>query len=130
MFRPLTVAALTVAALGLPMAASAAPKGCPPGLAKKNAACMAPGQAKKHLDTRDSRHREETRHNDHDRHDGDRRQYRAGERISDEYVVVRNPDRYGLAPGTYYRANDYVYRVDPDTRKVLNVIGALAALAD
>lgn len=114
MFRTLVLAAMSAGALSMPIAASAAPKGCPPGLAKKHNGCNPPGQVKNHRD-----------------HDDDRRdRYRAGDRIDGDVVILRNPDRYGLPDGTYYRNDDVVYRVDPETRKVLNVIGAIAALAD
>ncbi|WP_298848521.1 hypothetical protein [uncultured Ruegeria sp.] len=74
---------------------------CPPGLAKKSVPCVPPGQAKKI--------------------------YGNGDFIRDDYRWVDNPYRYGLNRNySYVRAGDYVYRVDPDTRKVLNLIGAVA----
>ncbi|WP_281972161.1 hypothetical protein [Ruegeria faecimaris] len=73
---------------------------CPPGLAKKNVPCVPPGQANK--------------------------LYRNGEFINGDYRWIDDPFRYGLNRGSYVRAGDYVYRVDPDTRKVLNLIGAVA----
>ncbi|WP_246156493.1 excinuclease ABC subunit A [Aquicoccus porphyridii] len=76
---------------------------CPPGLAKKNPPCVPPGLAKQ--------------------------RYRVGERIDGPYSILRYPDRYGLDPhGTYYRIGDHLYRVDRETRKVLDFIGAAAAL--
>ncbi len=73
---------------------------CPPGLAKKAVPCVPPGQAKK--------------------------LYRSGDRIYD-YRWIDNPYRYGLRRGGYYvRAGDYVYSIDPETHKVLNLIGAVA----
>ncbi|WP_170791083.1 hypothetical protein [Ruegeria lacuscaerulensis] len=72
---------------------------CPPGLAKKNVPCVPPGQAKK--------------------------LYRNGEFINNDYRWINDPYRYGLDRGSYIRAGDYVYRVDPETRKVLNLIGAV-----
>lgn len=84
--------------------ASAASAGCPPGLAKKNPPCVPPGQAKA--------------------------RYNIGDRIERDYIVIRDPYRYGWENGTYYRVGDYVYRVDSETRKVLNFIGAAAALLD
>ncbi len=73
---------------------------CPPGLAKKNVPCVPPGQAKK--------------------------LYRNGDFINNDYRWINDPYRYGLNRGSYVRAGDYVYRVDPETRKVLNLIGAVA----
>jgi hypothetical protein len=87
-----------------PIAAMAgAQKGCPPGLAKKQNGCLPPGQAKKI--------------------------YGRGDYLQGTYVLIKNPDRYGLDPGsTYYRLGDYVYQVDRDTKEVLDLIGAVAAV--
>lgn len=75
---------------------------CPPGLAKKNPPCVPPGQAKK---------------------------YGRGDYIYRDYDVIRDPERYGLRKGdNYYRVGDYVYRVDKDTREVLDLIGAVDAI--
>ncbi|MCR8547253.1 excinuclease ABC subunit A [Salipiger sp. P9] len=113
----------TATALSLPLAASAAPKGCPPGLAKKHSGCTPPGLAKKVQRDRPS--------DSYAYRERERDRYRIGERISDGYIVLRDPRAYGLLPDhTYYRSNDVVYRVDPQTREVLDVIGAVAALLD
>lgn len=73
---------------------------CPPGLAKKNPPCVPPGQAQK---------------------------YSRGDVIYGDYRIVGDPGRYGLdRDQTYYRVGDYVYRVDRDTREVLDLIGAVA----
>lgn len=80
--------------------------GCPPGLAKKSPACVPPGQAKKHATP-----------------------YRVGDRIIGDYVIVDPPGRYGLDPRqTYYRVGDNIFRVNRETREVLDFIGAAAAL--
>ncbi len=74
---------------------------CPPGLAKKAVPCVPPGQVKK--------------------------LYKNGDYITRDYRWINDPYRYGLRRDGYYvRAGDYVYRVDPDTQKVLNLIGAVA----
>ncbi|SLN68097.1 hypothetical protein [Ruegeria meonggei] len=74
---------------------------CPPGLAKKAVPCVPPGQAKNY--------------------------YKKGDYIARDYRWINDPNRYGLRRDGYYiRAGDYVYRVDPDTQKVLNLIGAVA----
>ncbi|WP_300029479.1 excinuclease ABC subunit A [uncultured Roseobacter sp.] len=100
---------LTAFALALPLSAEAAPKHCPPGLAKKSQACVPPGQAKKAGNPRWSR----------------------GDVISGDYVVVRDPGRYGLdRSGTYYNSGGYIFRVDQQTREVLDFLGAAAALLD
>lgn len=80
---------------------------CPPGLAKKNPPCVPPGQARKSGD-------------DH---------YRIGERLPDSFIILRSPSRYGLDPRyTYYERNGYVVHVDRESRKILNLIGAVADL--
>ena len=90
-----------------PVMAQAGPKGCPPGLAKKHNGCLPPGQAKKYYGHR----------------------YGVGDRIDDGYIILRNPGRYGLRRDeTYYRVGDYVYRVDRDTRRVLDLIGLATAI--
>ncbi|MFW8634313.1 excinuclease ABC subunit A [Cribrihabitans pelagius] len=108
---------LMLAALAASLAAPAAveaggPKtnpgtqaGCPPGLAKKSPACVPPGQAKKF--------------------------YGKGSRIDHRYILIRNPDRHGLDPAySYYRMGGQVFRVDRETREVLDLIGAVAAVLD
>ncbi|MCE8520187.1 hypothetical protein KBY24_04215 [Ruegeria pomeroyi] len=74
---------------------------CPPGLAKKAVPCVPPGQVKA--------------------------RYGIGDLISRDYIRIDDPYRYGLKQNGYYvRAGDYVYQVDRDTHKVLNLIGAVA----
>ncbi len=81
-------------------------QGCPPGLAKKNNGCRPPGQAKKETYI-----------------------WQRGERIDRDYVVIRDPRRYNLDPRyTYWESGDRIYRVDRETGKVLNLIGAIADL--
>ncbi|HEY6048540.1 MAG TPA: hypothetical protein VIV07_05790 [Sphingomicrobium sp.] len=101
-------------ALALAIAAPAAakhgtgygPAGCPPGLAKKG--CMPPGQAKK--------------------------LYAVGELLplgsADPYAFGQIPPQlrtqYGLSPyGSYYYGNGYLYRVDPRTLLIQQVIAAV-----
>ena len=83
--------------------------GCPPGLAKKAIPCVPPGQAKK--------------------------MYGIGQRLPlggafSPYSYNRIPydlrRQYGLAPnGSYYYGDGYLYRVDPRTMLVRQVISAL-----
>jgi hypothetical protein len=82
--------------------------GCPPGLAKKAVPCVPPGQAKK--------------------------MFSVGQRYVrgtlNPYAYNRIPyelrTRYGLNPyGNYYYGNGYLYRVDPRTLLVRQVISAL-----
>lgn len=80
---------------------------CPPGLAKKNPPCIPPGQAAKMP------------------------RYRVGDRIMRDYALILNPEHYGLDRGeTYYDVDGYVFRVDRETREVLGLIGAIAAVLD
>ena len=102
-----THALALVALTGTAMAGAGNHGHCPPGLAKKTPACVPPGLAKTQP------------------------YYRIGDRIDDDYVVILNPDRYGLDPrGTYYHVGDHVFRVDRETREVLDLIGAAAAVLD
>jgi len=82
--------------------------GCPPGLAKKHNGCMPPGQARK--------------------------LFRVGQRFNKSYGyrwrfnqipdVLRN--RYDFDPRfNYYYGDGYLYRVDPKTELVRQVVSAL-----
>lgn len=82
--------------------------GCPPGLAKKHNGCMPPGQAKK--------------------------LYRTGQRFPQSYGYRWNynqiPDdlrsRYDFDPrDNYYYGDGYLYRVDPKTYLIQQVVSAL-----
>ncbi|WP_273070252.1 excinuclease ABC subunit A [Thioclava marina] len=78
-------------------------RACPPGLAKKNNGCRPPGLTQKHHE---------------------RKRWREGERITGDYILVRDPRRFGLDPrNTYWRSDGYVYRVDRKTGEVLALIG-------
>lgn len=113
---PIFIAATAVACLGFAAEAGnhksskgqysgyARAADCPPGLARKNPPCVPPGQV---------------------------RRYGRGDVILGDYWIIRNPGRYGLDPNeTYYRVGDYVYRVDRETREVLDLIGAVARVLD
>ncbi len=82
--------------------------GCPPGLAKKHNGCMPPGQAKK--------------------------LYRVGQRFPQTYgsrwsynqIPYDLRRQYGFDPNDrYYYGDGYVYRVDPKTMLVQQVVSAL-----
>ena len=83
--------------------------GCPPGLAKKAIPCVPPGQAKK--------------------------MYGIGQRLplggafspsSYNRLPYYLRRQYGLTPnGSYYYGDGYLYRVDPRTMLVRQVISAL-----
>ena len=84
------------------------PGGCPPGLAKKNNGCLPPGQAKK--------------------------LYNIGQRWPNNYGYAWNynqipydlRNRYSFDPNSrYYYGDGYVYRVDPATMLVSQVVSAI-----
>ncbi|GGA11663.1 hypothetical protein [Neptunicoccus cionae] len=55
--------------------------------------------------------------------------YRGGDRIESNYERVTNPEIYGLNPNfPYYLAADRIYRMDPETLKVVAMIGLAADL--
>ncbi|MBE2277665.1 MAG: excinuclease ABC subunit A [Rhodobacteraceae bacterium] len=129
MHRSVFVAALVLALTALPAAAEKA-KGnkhghgghgnhaaafCPPGLAKKDPPCLPPGQAKK----RDGGHVDD----DHVH------VYRVGDTIRGDYILIRDPLRYGLEPaGTYWRVGDELFRVDSASGQILTVLGSISNL--
>ena len=87
--------------------------GCPPGLAKKNPPCIPPGLAKRGVGAIDA----------------DDGLYQIGDFIDGDYVILDWPADYGLDPyGHYLHVGGYVYRVNRETRVVLEIIGALANL--
>lgn len=81
--------------------------GCPPGLAKKHNGCMPPGQAKKY-------------------YRGQRWQSAYGSRYTYRQIPYDLRQRYDLNPyDRYYYNNGYLYRVDPRTMLIEQVISAL-----
>ena len=81
---------------------------CPPGLAKKNNGCMPPGQAKK--------------------------LYNVGQRFPSSYgnmwgynqIPYDLRQRYGFDQrSNYYYGDGYLYRVDPQTMLIREVVSAL-----
>ncbi|MCB6177159.1 excinuclease ABC subunit A [Rhodobacter sp. Har01] len=117
MTRIVTLAALILLVAGPALAdkprhkpkahAPAAHSSCPPGLAKKNPPCVPPGLAKQ----------------------GAWQGYREGDRIRDGHVLLDDPTRYRLDPAlTYWRVGENLYRVDPETGRVLAVLGLLSTL--
>jgi len=100
----------TTLALGLTGPVEAK-QNCPPGLAKKAVPCIPPGQAKKYG------------YDDH-------RYHRIADRyvLRDDWIRVRNRDRdrYRLPRlgenEAYYRDGRIVYRVNEETRRVLELI--------
>ena len=82
--------------------------GCPPGLAKKNNGCLPPGQAKK--------------------------LYHVGQRFPTSYGYAWNYNQipydlrtqYGFDPNyRYYYGDGYLYRVDPATMLISQVVSAI-----
>ncbi len=81
--------------------------GCPPGLARKHNGCMPPGQAKKLVR-------------------GQRFPYGFGRNYGYRQIPYDLRSRYDLDPNDrYYYDNGYLYRVDPKTMLVEQVISAL-----
>lgn len=82
--------------------------GCPPGLAKKNNGCMPPGQAKKLYRT------------------GQRFPQSYGNRWSYNQIPYDVRQRYGFdSNDRYYYGDGYIYRVDPRTQLIQQVVSAL-----
>jgi hypothetical protein len=88
------------------LSADASSRNCPPGLAKKNPPCVPPGLAKQGVDTSD--------------------RLRRGDYYDRHYDRIWDWDAYGLPPigrsEGYYRDGRIVYRVDEQTRRVLEWI--------
>jgi hypothetical protein len=81
--------------------------GCPPGLAKKHNGCLPPGQAKK-------------------LYRGEHFPSGFGTRYSYRHIPYDLRRRYDLDPyDRYYYNNGYLYRVDPKTMLVQQIISAL-----
>ena len=82
--------------------------GCPPGLAKKHNGCMPPGQAKKLYRT------------------GQRFPRSYGYRWSYNQIPDELRSRYDFDPrDNYYYGDGYLYRVDPKTYLIQQVVSAL-----
>ena len=82
--------------------------GCPPGLAKKHNGCMPPGQAKKLYNV------------------GQRFPLSYGSRWTYNQVPYDLRRQYGFDPNDrYYYGDGYVYRVDPKTMLIQQVVSAL-----
>jgi hypothetical protein len=82
--------------------------GCPPGLAKKAISCVPPGQAKK-LDNV-----------------GQRFPLAYGSPLGYSQIPYDLRSQYGLNPyGNYYYGDGYLYRVDPRTMLIQQVVAAL-----
>jgi len=82
--------------------------GCPPGLAKKNNGCMPPGQAKKLYNV------------------GQRYPLSYGNPWTYNQIPYDLRTRYSLDPrSSYYYGDGYVYRVDPKTMLIQQVVSAL-----
>ena len=82
--------------------------GCPPGLAKKNNGCMPPGQARKLYRT------------------GQRFPLSYGNRWTYNQIPYDLRSQYGFDPNDrYYYGDGYIYRVDPKTRLIEQVVSAL-----
>jgi hypothetical protein len=82
--------------------------GCPPGLAKKNNGCLPPGQAKKLYNI------------------GQRFPRGYGQAWSYDQIPYDLRNRYGFDDDDrYYYGDGYVYRVDPTTMLISQVVSAI-----
>ena len=82
--------------------------GCPPGLAKKHNGCMPPGQAKKLYRI------------------GQRFPLNYGNRWTFNQIPYELRNQYGFDPrSNYYYGDGYLYRVDPKTLLIQQVVSAL-----
>ena len=82
--------------------------GCPPGLAKKNNGCLPPGQAKKLYGV------------------GQRFPLSYGQRWGFDQIPYDMRSRYGFDPrDQYYYGDGYLYRVDPTTMLINQVVSAI-----
>lgn len=82
--------------------------GCPPGLAKKNNGCMPPGQAKKLYSI------------------GQRFPLGYGQPWAYNQIPYDLRSRYGFDPRhNYYYGDGYLYRVDPRTMLISQVVSAI-----
>lgn len=110
MTYPALIIAVALAAVTLssPMAVAKNSAGaCPPGLAKKNPPCIPPGQAKK--------------------------LYSVGDRLPNSgYYVISDPSKYRLPRlgrgESYYRVGNTVFRVNRETREILQLFEAVGAV--
>ena len=82
--------------------------GCPPGLAKKNNGCLPPGQAKKLYNV------------------GQRFPLSYGQRWGFDQIPYDLRSQYGFDPRSqYYYGDGYLYRVDPTTMLISQVVSAI-----
>lgn len=82
--------------------------GCPPGLAKKAIPCVPPGQAKKLYNV------------------GQRFPTGYGSALGYNQIPYDLRSQYGLNPyGNYYYGDGYLYRVNPRTMLIQQVVAAL-----
>ena len=82
--------------------------GCPPGLAKKAVPCVPPGQAKKLYNV------------------GQRVPLGYGSPLGFGQIPYDLRSQYGLNPyGNYYYGDGYLYRVDPKTMLIQQVVSAI-----
>ena len=82
--------------------------GCPPGLAKKNNGCLPPGQAKKLYNI------------------GQRFPLGYGQAWNYNQIPYDMRNQYGFDPrSNYYYGDGYLYRVDPTTMLISQVVSAI-----
>ncbi len=112
----LAVTILTVASVITADVTVAQPKGCPPGLAKKDPACVPPGQANKGVSAGEAR--------DH---------HRRGDVVDrGDLFYLENFARYDLPPlpsgQRYAVVDDRIVVIDSDSYRILQLIQVFTAL--
>ena len=144
MRRPHLPSALAAALIGAALVSAGpatADRSCPPGLAAKHNGCLPPGQAKKYRSYGDQRRpTDDVRryYDERHRYFDDRHRYsydhhwRSGDRIGGyDYIILRDYHRYRLPPpngAVYVAIGNQLVRVDPNTLKVIGIVGLLSDL--
>ncbi|MDJ1008594.1 MAG: excinuclease ABC subunit A [Paracoccaceae bacterium] len=106
------IAAAVLAAALFPGVAHA-DKPCPPGLAKKSLACVPPGLARQGVTARE---------------------WRQGDRLDEDYVIIRDRWRYDLPDlrdgEAYVPVGDAILRVERETLQVIALVGLFGDLVN
>lgn len=129
---------LSTGLLSASLASPALADRCSPGKSKHSDACAAPiqhkAQDKKPGQQQHQKQVQKQKQEQKQTHKQTHKQtvkIRKGERLATNHTILKNPGRYGLRKDrTYVIVEKEVYQIDPDTRAVLNIIGALAQLSN
>jgi len=110
--KRILIAAMTFSLLSTGIALADAKKACPPGLAKKSADCLPPGQIKKVYGY-----------------------YKRGDSLSgQDYHSVIYPNRYNLPPlpvgERYVIVNNQIMVMQENNSRILDIVRAVQAILD